>query len=584
MSLLEQFNLVYGADWRVLDPSIEVDAATGLSPQPQLEVGHAVRWVGKFSGADSVTADGQKIAFRGHKTETMLPHVPLSPPYIGVQLAKTIVVDSKCHIYCYNPDVEIEGKQVGIAMVLLAPPFHCASIQLPAGLDKLAQALDKIPGLTKLKGALGGLHKLNEKFAKLDALGKNAQKVLEGARMGQILGSAGVEAFRALQELWDDEEEASGTDPDPEPHPFHASQDALIADADYKNAGRARSGKPGAEYYQLAQEADGLDCEIQGRGLDERRMLDEQIQAYQELKLLEHEGAKIDGRMEAHEERQKALRHRITRLSRRARLGEPVHGTQDLHAEFARAKEFADDLRTQQNARACARSKIQERIDHLGRALEKSGRQSREDRKRLDQLRESQARSLAQMPSAPSHKQLAVMLPSLTSFSVTFWLHSVKIGMSPASFWRMQLRVLAIVVADLIDYGIGLVGDALLVDGPTSRVGSWVAELGSGAMQGMVGSALRTWGTQDRLDFSVPIRTGSLLAGGLVQARAEFYWAPPKSDKSSEGSIKEEEATLERELLGRRIGVDAPGRSLDIVSVHQGEHAPGIDFEIPPIW
>lgn len=569
MALLDHFNLVYGTDARILDPSVEVHAATGVGPQFQLETGHTMRWIGAFEGSKSVVADRQSIAFRGHKTETMIPHLPIPPWPLGVPWLKTVMVDSKCHIYCHNPDVQVEGKQVGIAMLLLAPPFHCASIQLPASLNGLAKILDRVPAVSKMKAALGRLHQINEKLAKLDELGKKAQQVIEGARVAQILGTAALEAYHKAQELWQDDQDLSKAPP--EQNPFHVSQELLRADADYRSAAIAieKSGKPGVEYYKRAQELDALERDMHERDLQTRSKFHRSDRNKEELDQLESQRHRIGAQRASHQERADALRNRIARLHRRARLGLQSPGLEGLKVQANQVSRNLDALKAKHQALDCAHQAIEQNQRNLQQDIARDRAQSKRDTQHCKLLKQAMDSSLADMPSAPATKQLSVMLPSLTSFSATFFLHSVKIGMSPASYWGMQLKVLAIVMSDLIDYGIGLVGDALLVDGPASRVGSWVAELGAGALQGMAGSGLRAWGSLDCLDFSVPIKTGSLVAGGLIQGRAEFYW---RADDQTQASS------------AYRSGLDLPGQDHDCVQVLQPEAQPGIDFEIPKVW
>lgn len=519
MALLENFNLVYGSDMRVLDPSVELNALTGVGPQFHLEVFHTMRWVGAFEGTRTVFADHQSIAFRGQRTETMIPHLPIPPWPAGVPLLKTIVTDSKCHIYCHNSDVEIEGQSAGVAMLALAPPFHCASIQLPAALDGLGKALDQIPGVGKIKRALGGLSKLNAQMAKLDAAGQKVRQLMQGAQFAQVLGKAALEAVDVVKDWVDEPREAAtvgeGTSQE---EPYHAAKELIRVDADHRNAKRAldSNGKLGPDYYEREQDIQALAAKLHQRGLQTRDRIG----------------------------RYKATKDELRRLDQQGFAPERFSTKQDL--EF-KAQALRSDIA-------------------------KDGAQSMRDRARLDELRKSQDRALAELPSPPSHKDLAIMLPSLTSFSASFFAHSVKIGMSPASFWRMQFKVLAIVSADLIDYGLGLVGDALLVDGPSSRVGSWVAEVACGALSGGLASSMRAFGTDAPLDFSVPIKTGSLLAGGIVQGRAEFYWGKPNSNAQ------------DAQMLASRVGMDAPGQDMDEVTVFKSSTAPGIELPIPPVW
>lgn len=533
MSLLENFNLVYGSDMRILDLSVEVNASTGIGSQFHLEPFHTMRWVGTFAGSESVFADDQSIAFRGHQTETMIPHLPIPPWPLGVPLAKTIIVDSKCHIYCHNADLEIEGKQVGVAMLILAPPFHCASIQLPASLGGLGKMLDKVPAIPKLKAALGGLHKLNAQMAKIDGLNRKLQGILEGARVGQVAGSAVLGTLEVLQQMRQASDEVQDGQREQglgvDAHPMHAAQEMLRSEADYQKARNAveQGGKPGVEYYQRAHEMDLLSRKIHRRELETRAL----VSAYEEAQLEVQQQRELRGGVKA---------------------STPKH---------------------------CPLKKAEHKLRSVSHALQESVSKTKRDKACLACKGAEQDTLLGQLPSAPTHKPLGVMLPSLTSFSASSFAHTVKIGMSPASYWRMQLKVLAIVSADLIDYGLGLVGDALLVDGPSSRVGSWVAELASGAFQGLAGSRMRAYGQDAPLDFSVPIKTGSLLAGGLIQGRAEFYFRALDANEPSSESGAQETA-----IVASRVGVDGPGRAFDTVQVHEHEAAAGLHFEIPEIW
>lgn len=546
MSLLDNFNLVYGSDMRVLDPSVEVNAVTGIGSQFHLEPFHTMRWVGAYEGSKSVVADHQSIAFRGHKTETMIPHIPIPPWPLGAPLAKTIIVDSKCHIYCHNPDVEIEGKQVGIAMLVLAPPFHCASVPVPASLGALGKLFDKVPGVAKLKGALGSLHKLNEKMAKLDEVSRKLQVLLEGLRVGQILGAAAIGTVEAVQEILADEDAKESADAHQEDSaeseaeqakksPFAASQEMLRSNADYQKARIAleRGGKPGVEYYQQAQEIDRLACDVDARERKLRALLGEQQAAQREL----------------------------------ARQGQKDPQQRQAH-----------------RLQALAKAKLKQRLKSLGQDIEAQAREAARDKAKIATKRARQDALMAQVPSPPNHTQLGVMLPSLTSFGISAYAHSVKIGMSPASYWGMQLKVLAIVAADLVDHALGLVGDALLVGGPSSRVGSWVAELASGAFQGLAGSRMRAFGLDSPLDFSVPIKTGSLLAGGLIQGRAEFYWGNCGQDEKPKSGHPASKPGDSSEFVASRVGLDGPGTIFDSVQVHHQDHGSGIVFDIPELW
>lgn len=576
MSLLENFNLVYGNDMRILDPSVEVNALTGIGPQFHLEPFHTMRWVGDFEGSSSVMADHQSIAFRGHKTETMIPHIPIPPWPFGAPLLRTILLDSKCHIYCHNPDIEIEGNQVGIALIALAPPFHCASLQVPATLGKLGSLGAKIPGLSRVKGALGKLHKINHALARFDEVSSDLHKLLEGARVAQVLGCAVVDALDAMDEKPSPQHEASGECAvATAEHPFHTSQEMLRADADYQKARLAlnQGDKADAVYYQHAQEIKTLEESMHRTQLDLRKQLHERQVLDRHRARLDERIQALDKEVVAHDLVQAKIHGELRLSNRRARLGVKTEGIAKTHDALERGAKVQRLSHDKLRRLRCEHERSTGRLRSLQEEIQSHRAQLEKNQQRRSSLRSSQREHLASLAPSPTHKQLGVMLPSLTSFSASFMQHSVKTGMSPASYWGMQLRVVAIAMSEIINHAIGLVGDALLVDGPTSRVGAWVAELGAGALQGAVGSSLRAWGGSDRIDFSVPIKTGTLVAGGLVQARAEFYW-----------SLSEDTDQEVLTHLGHRTGTDLPGRDFDSVQLFGTHEGPGVDFTIPTVW
>lgn len=581
MSLLENFNLVYGTDMRVLDPSVEVNAVTGIGPQFHLEPFHTMRWVGQFEGSTSVVADNQSFAYRGHKTETMIPHLPIPPWPIGAPLLRTIFLDSKCHIYCYHPDLEVQGKKVGVAMLGLAPPFHCASLKVPANLGKLGSLVDKLPGVSKIKGALGQLHEVNEKLAKIDAFSQGLAQVLEGARVAQVLGAAAMDLFNDVDGLETPQDTTNMGNPGisgEKAHPFEGAQEMLRADADYQKArlSLAQGDKAGVSYYQSARELESIRSCLHQRKLLERAELQESQDLARTNERLDRDLSTIETEIASQD--RSATRHQVAKQfrQRRARLG--IHPQADLDQGHRDIADKQHALRAKCRQMRAQKERNADQLRRLRASIKRHQARSQEDRERQATLRASQQADLARLAPSPTHKQLGVMLPSLTSFSASFMQHSVKLGMRPSSYWNMQLKVLAIALSDIIDHAIGLVGDALLVDGPSSRVGSWVAELGAGALQGVVGTPIRAWGHCDRLDFSVPIKSGSLVAGGLVQARAEFYWS--LSDLSDPENKDGDKA----QYLASRSGFDLPGRTFDAVQVLNASTGPGVEFTVPPVW
>ncbi|TPV93651.1 MAG: hypothetical protein B7733_19430 [Myxococcales bacterium FL481] len=165
------FYAVYPFDLRILDPSFDGNPIlNSIGPHPHLEIAHTVQWlVGNPDKASKVSADHQALVFRNSKTEKLLPHIPLIPPYLGPGLADTILNKSKCHIYFHNPNIKVEDNDAAIYAPLLAPPLRCAAIKLPIPpiLQKLQRRMVQAKGLKAAKNAgVGGIPAAKEALDK----------------------------------------------------------------------------------------------------------------------------------------------------------------------------------------------------------------------------------------------------------------------------------------------------------------------------------------------------------------------------------------------------------------------------------
>lgn len=585
MGVLDQFNLVYGTDARILDPSIEVNAVTGIGPQVHLEPFHTVDWlVGGIDASSSVVADDKNIVFRGHKTEKMIPHLPLPPWPAGAPLLKTIAVDSKCHIYFHNPDVVVEGRSVGIAMVLLAPPLHCASLPVPTSLKGL------IPGLKSVKNALSGLHKINKGMAKLKMLQHRLQKAMGVAEMAQITAIAAMGARAWFSRISGEEP----TTPDAK-GVYWACAETMQAHADYQEARKKLRSSPQPlepAYFTEKSRVGLLEKEIEGHDLHTRALMAEQRrtmqradEAFERLRRIEAEKERSRDEERILVEQTHRTAGRIAWLRAQMQAQTVPNGASDVEAlrrehresQLRRRGMESSKERQEQSWRHAVQHKeaCLAKVRQLQSTLQDESLARSKKEAQVKAIRTRQGRRLDQaMPTLEMMDPLGVMMPSLTSFVPSFFQHSVKVGMSPQSYARVSLKVAAIVASDIVDYALGMVGDALLAGGPDAPVASWVAELAGSAMQNMVGSPLRSWGLEDRLDFSIPLASGTLLGGGGAQAKVEFHWRFTQ---------QEGEGTWVRET-GLRVGADLPGSEMDRVKIVTASATPGLEFELPEIW
>lgn len=575
MNPLEQFNLVYGADWRIVDPSVEANAVTGVGVQFHLEPGHRVSWPqSHLSASQSVFADGFAIVFRGQKTETLIPHLPIPPWPFGPGLAKTIIVDSKCHINCHNPDVKIEGQSVGVALVLLAPPLHCASLPVPAS------AKVKLPGLKKLKDGLRGMHRLNKGLAKVAQLQKKLEGSLDNMRKLQVAATAAV----ALPE-WVTSKLPPSVGPqlatDGQPPNPKVLQELVKIQADYREAKRrlAACEQPiDPEYFAAGEELSLLDKELRAENRKARVWVQERHVQTLELTALEQE-ARFSKRRRMQKERLlKSVHADLEQETRRMRLAGASGQWVDQGRIDARAQTLAS-IQRQVDADRERCAQIDRKKQNLLRRLaftQTKIQGSLDDRTKIQErrcaLNRSRQQKLAAASSEPLTTQLAVMIPSLTSFCASAHLHSVKVGMSLAGYAKMMMRVYAVICSDVLNHYLGLLGDALISDGPGSPVSGWVAELAGGVLQGLVASPLKSWGAKDTLELKIPVCTPSGILGRFAKGKAEFRW---RFDPEQEGGRWVPENAF-------RAGVDLPGGRAD--QVFMSPSAPGVDFEIPEVW
>lgn len=583
MSLLHHFNLVYGTDARILDPSVEPNAVTGIGPQLHLEPFHLMRWlVGEFPCSKSVIADDQAFVFRGHKTEAMIPHIPIPLWPVGPALLKTIIVDSKCQIQFHNPQVQVEGKSVGVALMLLAPPLHCASLPLPA------QAGRAFKGLSKVRDAMGRLHRINRRVAQINAFNKKLSAGFEVARKLQVAGAAFQGVLQSLATIRGETQNSTES--------YRPVQEMLRSSADYDKAQRKLDACPDPlEVSDIDNQAkiESLERQLRVLELQERDLKEQQHEAMLTSTALSQEIRALNTDLDREEKNARLLEVKLAEQRRRLRLAQAQGAATPLsvrydrevlkqRAALVRCRERLEKKRARVQRQESKRRIWLNTFKNLDRKLDRQARAQMQTKQERRSRQVKQRNRLAKAQASALTQQVNIMMPSLTSFFASFMMHSVKVGMSWDSYWRMSLKVLALMLVDVLEHALGLFGDALLNAGPSAPVSVWVAELAGGLFQGVVGSPLRSWALNDSLVFKVPVQTGSLVGGGFAKLRSEFYWKLQEGDDSPHWV----------EASGVRSGWDVPGQSLD--GIHYGSIkappptkpalAPAIAMGIPEVW
>lgn len=592
VSWLQRFNFVYPADLRILDPSVEKNAMTGVGPQLHIELMHRVQWIsGSAQCTRSVLADRQALVLRGHKTEGMIPHLPIPPTPAGLPLVETIVLDSKCQLLFFNPKILVEGKQVAVAQLIFAPPLHCASVELPA---KLPFA-DKL--MTKGKAAMQGMHRVNRKIAEFQQSLQKLEEPLKKARMAYL------SALHGAKFLDPENGTASGEDSCVAAHPLGRLGTLAQGYLRYEKALSAVQRSKEAlspEFFERAAKREELNTELEGQRLQERQLIFAHRQSRSERERYAAASAHNQRRVDTHRRELRETQRRIAKAQKtaaRQRLVRQPKGGATLRAQRGETLvTSADTLRSAKQElqdKQQSLQKLREQGDHLNRdlhrqhaklnalqdSLAKNAQAQETKREELKAMDRADKAELARQGPGSNSKALGILIPSLTSFSASFASHRVKVGMSQESYFHGLARVGAVMVSDLVDHALGLVADSLLNAGPSAPVSAWVSQLAGGVMQSLVASPLRQWGSGQDISFSIPVGLDGIVDKSLVKAQIELRWTL-KMDPS--GEYQWEPAPSVHQSF-ETAGQKAKEKKGEQESSSPRCNPPRVDFDLPPL-
>jgi len=131
MPLPPNYYPVYPFQVRLPEPGFHANPIIQTPPMWHVEGLHFLRWAftDQSKLTTTVSGDYQSFALRNFDTGSMIPHLPL-PLTAGPFLAETWS-NSKYVILFHQPNVQMDGKPVGVFFWGAAPPWRCFELKLP---------------------------------------------------------------------------------------------------------------------------------------------------------------------------------------------------------------------------------------------------------------------------------------------------------------------------------------------------------------------------------------------------------------------------------------------------------------------